>query len=74
METYLDVCITKCPSCKAVYADASWYAINLSADLECGKCRTSFNAKENCIDRVMVKFTLDENGKVESAHISKLEE
>jgi len=66
METYLDVCITRCPSCKTYYAEASWYALELSQNLECGKCGNSFSAEQNSKDRFLLKFFLDEEGKVKS--------
>lgn len=66
MEAYLDVCITQCPSCKNFYAEASWYAIELSSDLECPTCKKSFNAEKNSTDRLLVKFSLDESGKVKA--------
>ncbi len=64
MKTTLDTCITKCPTCGTFYAEASWYALTLSSDLECSKCGTSFNAEENLRDRLLIDFSLDKDGKV----------
>jgi uncharacterized protein (UPF0212 family) len=70
MEAYLDTCITKCPSCGTYFAEASWYAVNLGSDLECGRCGDSFNAKERCTDRVLVKFKLSRAGEVETLELA----
>ncbi len=64
MKATLDVCITRCPGCGTFYAEASWYAIALSSDLECSKCGTSFSAEKNFTDRILIEFSLDNEGKV----------
>jgi hypothetical protein len=68
MEAYLDVCIARCPNCASYYAEASWYAINLGSDLECGKCKASFSAKECLTDRVTIRFKL-KDGKIKALDI-----
>ncbi len=66
MEASLDVCIAKCPSCGKHYAEASWYALTLESDLECGKCGAKFNAEEHSTDEALVRFELSDDGKVKS--------
>lgn len=73
MEAYLDVCIAHCPSCASYYAEASWYALNLESDLECGKCGTSFNAKKHSTDRALIRFKLSEEGKIKALELAERE-
>jgi transcription elongation factor Elf1 len=61
---YLDTSIFNCPQCNTVYAEASWYAVVLAADIECGNCHSTFNPSEYLTDRIMVEFHLDDMGKV----------
>jgi len=61
---WLDVAVVQCPNCGHYYADASWYVAVIGSDIECGKCHGSFNTKKHMVDRVMVRFDIDENGKV----------
>jgi len=70
-EASLDVCITKCPRCGKLYADASWYVAEIGSDVGCGVCRNAFNSKENITDRVLLKFDLDGEGRVSGVSISK---
>jgi hypothetical protein len=69
MEAYLDVCIARCPSCGSCYAEAGWYALGLGADLECGKCGASFNAKKHSTDRALVRFRLGGKGKIKALEL-----
>ena len=62
-KAFLDVSISICPYCGTPYADASWY-IKLRSEIECGKCRRNWNPSKSIIDRILLKFSLDENGKV----------
>ena len=62
-KAWLDVAVFRCPACGRFYVDASWYAVALESDIECGVCHTSFNAKKELKDRVLLEFTIDENGK-----------
>ena len=62
-KAFLDVSISICPYCGWPYADASWY-IKLRSDVECGKCGRNWNPSKSIIDRILLKFSLDEDGKV----------
>ena len=68
MEAYLDVCNVRCPSCNSYYAEASWFAIELGSDMECGKCKVLFNAAQNVCDRLTLRFSI-EDGKVTKVEI-----
>jgi len=63
-KAYLDVSVSICPHCGAFYADASWYAVVLESDVECGVCGNTFNPKKSLKDRILLEFELDESGKV----------
>jgi len=43
---------------------ASWYAIGLSSDVECGVCGNNWNPKASNVDRFLLEFSLDDDGKV----------
>lgn len=64
-DAYLDVCIFRCPFCGMFYAEASWYAIGLASDVECGKCKRSFNPVKSVSERFLLKFSIDQSGKAE---------
>jgi len=70
-EALFDVCITKCPRCGKSYADASWYVAEIGSDIDCGVCKNAFNAKKNITDRMLLKFDLDERGRVSGVSLSK---
>lgn len=74
METNLDACIAKCPSCGALHAEASWYAIGLSSDMDCKKCGRTFNASKYITDRTLVAFNLNEKGRIISVRKEQLVE
>ena len=63
-KAFLDVAVSICPYCGAPYADASWYAMELGCDVECGACGRSWSPKTSNPDRFPLEFLLDENGKV----------
>ncbi|MCW3130315.1 MAG: hypothetical protein N2V75_09500 [Methanophagales archaeon] len=65
-KAYLDITVSICPFCGTPYADASWYAIELGSDVECGVCGRTWNPKESKVkvDRFLLEFLLDENAKV----------
>ena len=69
-KAWLDISIFRCPKCGHYYADASWYAIELESDVECGVCHIVFNPKKNLSDRVMISFKI-ENGKVKEVRIEE---
>ena len=58
-KAYLDVCISICPYCETVYADASWYMIGLESDINCGECGNSYNPKTSKVNRFVLEFLLD---------------
>jgi len=70
-ETWFDVSVTRCPYCKRSYMEASWFVMSLESDLECGKCRRSFNSKKYATDRVMLKFKLNQRGEVKDVEVSE---
>jgi len=70
-DALFDVCITKCPRCGKLYADASWYVAEIGSDMGCGVCRNTFNSKKNITDRVLLKFDLNEGGRVSGVSLSK---
>ena len=63
-KAFLDVAVSICPHCGTPYADASWYAIKLGCDVECGVCGRSRNPKKSNADRFLLEFLLDKDGKV----------
>ena len=63
-KAWLDVSIVRCPRCGWFFADASWYVIELGADVECGRCHETFNTKKCFTDRVMLEFSICEKGEV----------
>jgi hypothetical protein len=71
MGASLDVSIVQCPHCRAHYAEASWYAVELASDLEC-RCGKTFNPVNNLRDRILVEFFLDDKGKVKTVGMSNL--
>lgn len=67
---WLDVTVMRCPGCGRCYAEASWYAIEMESDLECGECGEVFNSKKHAVDRVLVEFEINANGKAADARIN----
>ena len=63
-KAFLDITVSLCPYCGAPYADASWYALELGSDVECGVCGRAWNPKASKVDRILLEFLLDENRKV----------
>jgi hypothetical protein len=68
---WLDISIIQCPNCKHYYADASWYVVEMGADIECGTCHTTFNTKKTMTDRVMLSLKIDDEGKVHDADVAR---
>lgn len=69
-EAWLDVTLIQCPNCGEYYVDASWYAISIGSDIECGKCGETFNTKRNAKDRILLRFLLAED-KIMAVEINK---
>jgi len=70
-EAWLDVSAFRCPRCGRYYVDASWYVAELESDIECGSCHEVFNTKKQMTDRLMLKFKIDEEGKVLEAEVTE---
>ena len=68
-EAYLDVSVIKCPYCGKVYVEASWYVLELQSDIECGVCHETFNGAAFLIERLMLKFELNDVGRVREVKI-----
>ncbi|HLE74654.1 MAG TPA: hypothetical protein VI864_01230 [Candidatus Bathyarchaeia archaeon] len=71
MNVWLDVAVVRCPNCGNHYVDASWYVIELESDIQCGRCQTEFNGKDNTTDRVLLEFAVDDVGKMQNARIAE---
>jgi len=69
-KAWLDVSVFRCPGCGRYYVDASWYAVELESDIECGSCHEVFNTKRQITDRVMLEFKIDEKGKMLEAEVT----
>ena len=67
-EAWLDVTLIRCPHCRKLFVDASWYIIDMEADIECSKCGRVFNTYENRLDRVLLRFII-KGGKVSEVKI-----
>jgi len=67
---WLDVALFRCPSCGRLYAEASWYAVELGCEIECSSCGTSFNPREELLDRIMLEFEV-QDGRAVSVSIVK---
>ena len=70
-KVWLDASVFRCPGCGRFYADVSWYAVELGADIECGDCHRVFNTKRRLVDRVMLRFNIDEKGKMLGAEMTE---
>ncbi len=70
-KAWLDVAITRCPNCGRHYADASWYIIEMSSDIECGNCHTNFNTKKHVSNRIMLGLKIDDEGRVEATEVAE---
>jgi len=71
MKTWLDVAVVRCPNCGNYHVDASWYVVELESDIQCGRCQTEFNGKKCASDRVLMKFEIGENGKMQNVRIAE---
>lgn len=70
-EAWLDATVFRCPSCGRFYVDASWDAVALESDIECGVCHSNFNPKKELTDRALLKFSLDKNGFIQEVTVNK---
>ncbi|MEM1539875.1 MAG: hypothetical protein QXJ07_00610 [Candidatus Bathyarchaeia archaeon] len=71
MMTWLDVSVLRCPNCGRHYVEASWYVIEMEADIECRECGKEFNSKKNALDRVLLEFEIGKDGKLQKVDIKK---
>jgi len=69
-KAWLDISVIQCPNCGGFYADASWYVIEIGADIECGTCHKMFNTKKNATDRIMLSLKIDDERKVQDVEIA----
>ena len=72
-KAFLDITVSLCPHCGAPYAEASWYALELGSDVECGVCGRTWNPKASKVDRILLEFLLDENGRVVEVKKKRIE-
>ena len=70
-KAWLDASVLQCPNCGRFYAEASWYAVELESDMECGSCHKIFNAKKQLKDRVMLEFQINEKGRALEVKITE---
>jgi len=70
-KAWLDISVIKCPNCGRYYADASWYVVEIGADIECGTCHSTFNTRKTATDRVMISLKIDDAGKVQGVSVAK---
>ncbi len=70
-KAWFDVAVFRCANCGRFYVDASWYAVALESDIECGVCHTNFNAKKELTDRALLEFMINEKGKIREVMIDK---
>ena len=71
MSAWLDVAVVRCPNCGNYHVDASWYLIELESDIQCGRCQTEFNGKDNATDRVLLEFVVGEEGKMQNVRVAE---
>ncbi|MCS7124165.1 MAG: hypothetical protein NZ932_01945 [Candidatus Bathyarchaeota archaeon] len=71
MKTWLDVTVLQCPNCGRLYAEVSWYVVEMESDIQCGECGKEFNSKRNIVDRALLEFQIDENGKIQNVNLLK---
>jgi len=67
---YLDVSIIRCPYCKKLYADSSWYIIDMESDITCNICGKEFNTRRNIVSRILIKFDVLD-GSIRDVNIEK---
>jgi len=71
MKTWLDVSVLRCPNCGRHYVEASWYVVEMEADIQCGECGKEFNSKKNALDRVLLEFEIGEDEKLQKVNVTK---
>ncbi len=64
-QAFLEVVFLKCPKCGNVIIEPSWFS-DLEQDIQCADCGESFSAKQNELDRKVIKFVLGEDSKAGS--------
>jgi hypothetical protein len=71
MSVWLDLAVVRCPNCGNLHVDASWFLVELESDIQCGRCQTEFNGKDNLTDRVLLEFDVDEAGKMQNVRVKE---
>lgn len=67
----MDISVLRCPKCGRHYVEASWYVVEMESDIECRECGEEFNSKRNAVDRVLLEFQINENGKIQDVKVAK---
>ncbi|MEM2319694.1 MAG: hypothetical protein QXM37_03565 [Candidatus Bathyarchaeia archaeon] len=68
---WFDVSVLRCPNCRSNYVDASWYVVEMESDIQCGNCGEEFNSRKNATDRAILKFEVDDLGKIKAVEVAK---
>jgi len=63
-ETYLDITLIRCPKCRKIYSDASWYVLDMEGDIECSICGETFNTRKNIIKRILLRIDISDPDKL----------
>ncbi|MCD6557469.1 MAG: hypothetical protein J7K31_00345 [Candidatus Aenigmarchaeota archaeon] len=63
--SFLEVVFLKCPKCGNVIVEPSWLS-DIDQDFQCADCGEFFSAKNNELDRKMLKFAIDEDERIEN--------
>ena len=70
-KVYLDISIIRCPNCGKLYADASWYVLDMESDIECGVCGYTFNSTKNLVKRLLLEIDVKNNFEVKTEEINE---
>lgn len=68
-KTWLDVVVFRCPHCGGLYAESSWYAIELESDIDCNRCGKTFGTRKAVVDRVLLRFGV-ERGRIQKVEVA----
>ena len=68
---WLDISLIRCPRCKKLYVDSSWYVVEMESDVECGICGETFNSRKNLVKRALLEFIVSENGEITKINVNK---
>ena len=68
-QAFMDISMFRCPYCGKLYADSSWYIVELRSDIECGVCHEEFNPSKMLKDRVILSLNVNGEDKVSEVTI-----